>query len=65
MTLFFGEHLDERFFDNRGRDVPKHNLWRTRTYLLGETERRAMQPFAGRKTEEQIIITLRGVLEII
>jgi hypothetical protein len=50
-TIFW-KYLDERFFGIRGRHVPNHDLWKTRAHLLGEKERRAMEPFVERKMEE-------------
>ncbi|KAH8661724.1 phosphotransferase enzyme family protein [Ilyonectria robusta] len=48
----FWKYLDERFFGTRERNVPEHELWKTRIDLLGEGERRAMEPFVKRKMEE-------------
>jgi hypothetical protein len=50
-TIFW-KYLDERFFGNRGRDVPKPDLWRTRVHLLSDKEREAMEPFVKRKIED-------------
>ena len=50
-TIFW-KYLDGRFFGGRGDDVPKHELWKTRVHLLGEKERKAMEPFVERKMEE-------------
>ncbi|RFU32577.1 hypothetical protein B7463_g3765, partial [Scytalidium lignicola] len=50
-TIFW-KYLDERFFGSRGKDVPEHDLWKTRAHLLSEEERRAMEPFVERKVED-------------
>ncbi|KAF4988158.1 hypothetical protein FGRMN_9926 [Fusarium graminum] len=44
--------LDERFFGDRGADVLKDDLWKTRVHLLTEEERIAMEPFVEKKMAE-------------
>ena len=44
--------LDERFFGERGEDVPTEELWKARVHLLSEEERAAMEPLVQTKMEE-------------
>lgn len=49
-TIFW-KYLDKKFFGDR-ENVAKDDLWKTRVHLLGEDERKAMEPFVERKMEE-------------
>jgi len=44
--------LDERFFGDRGADVPEQDYWEMRIHLPSQGERSAMEPFVKRKIEE-------------
>ncbi|CAM1503233.1 Fc.00g080090.m01.CDS01 [Cosmosporella sp. VM-42] len=44
--------LDERFFGDRGDNVLKNDLWKSRLHLLTDDERKAMEPFVERKMNE-------------
>lgn len=48
----YWRYLDERFFGERGTDVPAEELWKTRVHLLSEEERAAMEPLVQTKMEE-------------
>ncbi|KAM5344390.1 hypothetical protein ACJ41O_012927 [Fusarium nematophilum] len=48
----YWKYLDERFFGERGRDIPTEELWKTRVHLLSEEERAAMEPLVQTKMEE-------------
>ncbi|KAI0469799.1 phosphotransferase [Xylariaceae sp. FL0804] len=48
----FWNFLDERFFGTRDSGVPDEELWKTRLDLLGDEERKAMEPFVKRKMKE-------------
>lgn len=50
-TIYW-KYLDERFFGERERHVPKEDLWRTRVHLLTEEEQAAMEPLVRTKMEE-------------
>ncbi|RSL49472.1 hypothetical protein CEP54_012406 [Fusarium duplospermum] len=50
-TIFW-KYLDERFFGEREKDIPKEALWKTRVQLLNEDERAAMEPLVQTKMEE-------------
>ncbi|RSM18645.1 hypothetical protein CDV31_002574 [Fusarium ambrosium] len=50
-TIFW-KYLDERFFGEREKDIPKESLWKTRLDLLSEEERAAMEPLVQIKMEE-------------
>lgn len=50
-TMYW-KFLDEKFFGNRGNDIAKHDLWKTRVHLLTEEERHALEPFVERKMNE-------------
>ncbi|KAM0438677.1 hypothetical protein ACHAPT_001433 [Fusarium lateritium] len=50
-TIFW-KYLDERFFGERGQDLPKEELWKTRAHLLSEEERAALEPLVQTKMEE-------------
>lgn len=50
-TIYW-KYLDERFFGERERNIPKQDLWRTRVNLLSEEERAAMEPLVQTKMEE-------------
>jgi len=55
----YWRYLDERFFGDRGGDIAKHDLWKTRIHLLSKAERDAMEPFVERKmveSKERIIV---------
>lgn len=48
----YWRYLDERFFGERGKDIPTEQLWKTRLSLLNQEERVAMEPFVQTKMEE-------------
>jgi hypothetical protein len=48
----FWKYLDERFFGEREKDIPKESLWKTRVNLLSDEERAAMEPLVQTKMEE-------------
>ncbi|RSL78385.1 hypothetical protein CEP51_008240 [Fusarium floridanum] len=50
-TIFW-KYLDERFFGERGKDIPKESLWKTRVNLLSQEEQGAMEPLVQTKMEE-------------
>ncbi|EEU34272.1 uncharacterized protein NECHADRAFT_50319 [Fusarium vanettenii 77-13-4] len=50
-TIFW-KYLDERFFGEREKEIPKESLWKTRVSLLSEEERAAMEPLVQTKMEE-------------
>lgn len=50
-TIYW-KYLDERFFGERERDIPKEDMWRARVHLLSEEERAAMEPLVQTKMEE-------------
>lgn len=50
-TIYW-KYLDERFFGERLKDVPKEELWRTRIGLMTNSEREAMELFVAKKMEE-------------
>ncbi|KAH8595133.1 phosphotransferase [Bisporella sp. PMI_857] len=55
----YWRYLDERFFGDRGTDISKENLWKSRIHLLSKAEREAMEPFVERKiikSKERIIV---------
>ncbi|KAI0012234.1 phosphotransferase [Xylariaceae sp. FL0662B] len=49
---FYWKYLDERFFGDRGQDIPTEELWKTRVDLLSEEERAALEPLVQAKMEE-------------
>ncbi|KAL2020614.1 hypothetical protein VTK56DRAFT_8104 [Thermocarpiscus australiensis] len=48
----YWKFLDERFFGDRGKDIRKDDLWKTRVHLLTDQEREAMEPFVAWKMSE-------------
>jgi hypothetical protein len=50
-TIYW-KYLDERFFGERGEDVPTEELWKARVHLLSEEERAGMELLVQTKMEE-------------
>lgn len=50
-TIYW-KYLDERFFGERGDDIPPQELWKVRVHLLTEEERAAMGSLVETKIEE-------------
>ena len=48
----YWKYLDERFFGERGEEIPTAELWKTRVHLLSEEEQAAMEAMVQMKMEE-------------